>query len=239
MRQEATKKGKLTRSEKRKIIKDYNLKVGESLLISAYNFIKYPRGNGYGTLRGTMIHPPFLRIDVPRVLEQDYTANKRYMCTLNSVRRESTGYQGVILIGSHPRPIARGGTDGKKSSEGGSTPQNKSTSEKSTDDGSTSGSSNIISLLHEKAPERINTNIEGEFCEYDDVIYASGPNLTWIPIHDWEKLTRYGCAWCGQDLHVKDHKEILWLSRDAPLCPGCGNNWCIDPISDDKSVTEH
>lgn len=51
-----------------------------------------------------------------------------------------------------------------------------------------------------------------------------GPNKRFIPLDEFDTLTKFGCGNCSCDIDEQDAEEIIWIheaSNPVPLCTGC------------------
>lgn len=51
--------------------------------------------------------------------------------------------------------------------------------------------------------------------------FVTGPKNIAIPIHEFNELTKYGCAQCQCNILPEDHQIISWTQDNQPLCQNC------------------
>lgn len=55
----------------------------------------------------------------------------------------------------------------------------------------------------------------------DTTAMVYGPNMQYITVEEFDKLTNKGCANCGANIHSDEHMEIGWTDDRQPICPTC------------------
>jgi len=47
---------------------------------------------------------------------------------------------------------------------------------------------------------------------------------------EWYVWTAGGCSYCGKVIHLKDHRDLVWINNESnPLCIGCSDKMKDDP----------
>lgn len=52
-----------------------------------------------------------------------------------------------------------------------------------------------------------------------------GPQGLYIPVVEFYELVKNGCAHCSTVIDKYDADEIVWASRNSPLCPDCSGSF--------------
>ncbi len=228
-------KEKINSSKKKdKLFEFYNLVRDQIVDLIAYDFIPYKNSNkNLGSLIGSILDEPWLKIQIPRVKRGEYIDGGHYQASARSIKKDGEEYNDSYIIGNKLIWIAEENENHISSniSQINSKSEIKTKSKISKFIGSTF---NKKEKKKEKENEKEIFDGNPSLLYWGDDSYLMGPNNLHVKIKDWKHLTRFGCQKCSGNLETKDHLDILWLDSGTPLCPPCGDEY-TKPGDKDKN----
>lgn len=90
----------------------------------------------------------------------------------------------------------------------------------------------VVEIVDETPVESGNTGPSDESTEVFE-----GPNNKFIPLKEWNQLTKHGCSYCTDNLLLKEAPLIKWVDTTTPVCGSCWAKYQADPAFDTKAAT--